>query len=221
MKQIRDLPGPVVIVGAYVIGSVPFSGLIARLVKGVDLRTVGTGTVSGTGLFRVAGLGPLLVGGILDLAKGCVGPLLAGAHRPDLQLAAGVSGVVGHNWSVVLAGAGGRGISPAMGAMTVLAPEGAAVLLTGLAVGKANRATSLGAFGSFVALVPVLSRTRGRRGRRIAVWLVVPLLLKRIAGNRAPTGSRRSLVYLNRLLFDQDEPRWPTWRWVGIAGATS
>ena len=58
MKQVRDLPGPVVVLAAYVLGSVPFSGILARLLEGIDLRTVGTGTVSGTGLFRVAGLGP-------------------------------------------------------------------------------------------------------------------------------------------------------------------
>ena len=220
MKQVRDLPGPVVVLAAYVLGSVPFSGILARLLEGIDLRTVGTGTVSGTGLFRVAGLGPLLVGGVLDLAKGAVGPLLAGAHRPNLQLAAGAAAVTGHNWSMFIGGAGGRGISPAMGAMTVLAPEGAAVLLTGLAAGRAGRATSLGAFSSLVALVPVLSRSRGRRGRLIAVSLVTPVLMKRIAGNRAVHGSQRGRVYLNRLLFDQDEPQWPPRRQSSKPGAT-
>lgn len=220
MKQVRSLPGPVVILAAYIIGSVPFSGLLARLLKGVDLRTVGTGTVSGTGLFRVAGVGPLLAGGVLDVAKGCAGPLLAGGHRPTLQIAAGAAGVMGHNWSMFLGGAGGRGISPAMGAMTVLAPEGAAALLTGLAVGRANRATSLGTFGSFVALVPLLSQTRGRRGRLIAVSLIAPLLLKRIAGNRAAPGPHPGRVYLNRLLFDQDERQGPALRQTPI-GATS
>jgi glycerol-3-phosphate acyltransferase PlsY len=220
MRQVRNLPGPAVILAAYVIGSIPFSGLLARKLEGVDLRTVGTGTVSGTGLFRVAGLGPLLVGGILDLAKGSAGPLLAGAHRPTLQVAAGAAGVTGHNWSMFLGGAGGRGISPAMGALTVLAPEGAAVLLTGLAVGRSIRATSLGALGSYLALVPVLSRTRGRRGGLIAVTLIAPLLLKRIAGNRAVRGPQRGRVYLNRLLFDQDESQLPAVRRVRPAGAT-
>ena len=209
VKQVGNLPGPVVIVAAYLIGSVPFSGLIARFLTGVDLRTVGTGTVSGSGLFRVAGFGPLVAGGALDVAKGCAGPLLAGTHRPALQLAAAVSGVVGHNWSVFLGGAGGRGISPAMGAMTVLAPEGAVVLLAGLAAGKASRATSLGALGSFAALIPVLGRTRGTYGQCIALSLVAPLLAKRIAGNRPVRGPHQSRVLLNRLLFDQDEAQWP------------
>ncbi|MFQ5523563.1 MAG: glycerol-3-phosphate acyltransferase [Acidimicrobiia bacterium] len=199
-----------VIAASYLLGSVPFSGLIARRLKGVDLRQVGTGTVSGTGLYRVAGLGPLIVGGILDLAKGSVGPLLAGESRPGLAIAAGAAAVVGHNWSLFLRGAGGRGISPAMGAMLPLAPEGSLLLLVALAVGKAADATSLGAFAGFVGLFPLLSRTRSL-GTLLAAALVAPMLVKRVLGNQPPSGPDKLRVYLVRLFFDQDTPRWPRW----------
>jgi glycerol-3-phosphate acyltransferase PlsY len=211
MGRNAKLPAPVVVIAAYVIGSVPFSGLLARRLRGVDLRKVGSGTVSGTGLFRVAGMGPLMLGGVLDLAKGSVGPLLAGRSRPGVQTAAGAAGVVGHNWSMFLDGAGGRGISTAMGAMLVTAPEGSGLMLAGLALGRATRATSLGAFVSYLALVPLLSRTRGRRGFITAVSLVMPMLLKRVTGNRPPVGPARRRAYLNRLVFDEDEARWPGW----------
>jgi glycerol-3-phosphate acyltransferase PlsY len=52
-----------VLASAYLAGSVPFSGLAARLVAGVDLRDHGTGTVSGTGLYEVAGFVPLALAG--------------------------------------------------------------------------------------------------------------------------------------------------------------
>ncbi len=78
------LPAPVVLAAAFVCGSVPFSNIAARLVRGVDLRDVGTGTVSGTALHEVAGFGPLAVAGVLEVAKGSVGPLLAGRQRPEL-----------------------------------------------------------------------------------------------------------------------------------------
>ncbi|MGA7271454.1 MAG: glycerol-3-phosphate acyltransferase, partial [Acidimicrobiia bacterium] len=70
----RRLSAVVVMALSYLVGSIPFSGLVARLLRGVDLRDYGTGTVSGTGLYRVAGFGPLVVGGVLDVAKGSVGP---------------------------------------------------------------------------------------------------------------------------------------------------
>ena len=63
-------------------GAIPFSNIVARRRAGVDLRTVGSGTVSGSGLYAVAGTGPLIAVGLLELAKGAVGPLLAGRNHP-------------------------------------------------------------------------------------------------------------------------------------------
>jgi len=206
--RIRELPSPAVVAGAYLVGSIPFSGILARRLRGVDLRETGTGTVSGTGLYRVAGVGPLIVGGVLDLAKGCVGPLLAGPRRPALRALAGAAAVVGHDWSIFLGGAGGRGVSTAMGAMLLDAPEGSALLLAGVAAGRAARATSVGTFAAMVTLLPVLSRTRGRRGALIAGALVTPMLLKRVLGNRPPRPPDRLRTSLIRLVFDQDAPPW-------------
>ena len=75
-------PPAVVVASSYLAGAVPFSNLTARRTRGVDLRDVGNGTVSGTALYQVAGFGPLALGGVLDVAKGAVGPLLAGRDRP-------------------------------------------------------------------------------------------------------------------------------------------
>ncbi len=204
-----QVPASAVLAIAYLVGSLPFSGWLARRLRGVDLRTYGTGTVSGTGLYRVAGLGPLLVGGILDVAKGTVGPLLAGPDRPTLAAMAGGAGVVGHNWSVILAGAGGRGISPTLGAMTVNGPEAWPVMLGSLALGKAMGATSLGAFAGYLAIPGVLARFRGPRGLLAGLCAVLPMLVKRVTGNRPLPSSDRSRVALTRLVFDQDTPAWP------------
>src|SRR5437764_448341 len=74
---------PTAVLGlSFVAGSIPSSNITARLRAAVDLRDVGTGTVSGTALYRVAGFGPLAVAGIVDIAKAVVGPLLAGRARP-------------------------------------------------------------------------------------------------------------------------------------------
>lgn len=193
-----------VVAASWLAGSVPFSNLFARRIAGVDLRTVETGTVSGTGLYRVAGFGPLAVAGILDIAKGTVGPLLAGRDRPRLQAAAGAAAVAGHNWSPFLRGAGGRGISPAIGAMLATEPAGAAVLLGGLAAGRLARQTGLGALVADAALVPVLGARRGRHGVLLALGVVAPMLAKRLAGNQPPPTTGRTRVLVSRLLFDND-----------------
>jgi glycerol-3-phosphate acyltransferase PlsY len=193
------------VAAGWLAGSVPFSNIAARRKTGVDLRSVGSGTVSGTGLYEVAGFGPLAVAGALDVAKGAVGPLLAPKQRPGaVALAAGAT-VAGHDWSPFLDGAGGRGISPAIGALLATAPTGAVVLLGGLAVGRVVHATGLASFVADVALIPVAATAHGRRGALVAAAVLVPIIAKRLAGNSPPVGGWRIEVLRNRLLFDRDE----------------
>jgi glycerol-3-phosphate acyltransferase PlsY len=197
-------PPAVVLASSYLAGAMPFSNLTARRTRGVDLRDVGNGTVSGTALYQVAGFGPLALGGVLDVAKGAVGPVLAGRDRPLLAAAAGGAAVAGHNWSVFLGGAGGRGISPAMGALLATAWPGTVVLAVGLASGRLARHTALASFAADLALVPVLARTRGRTGAAAGAAVVLPLLVKRLTGNRPPPAPRRPGWWRSRLLYDRD-----------------
>ncbi len=199
---VEELPAPAVVGLAFLSGSVPFSQLAARGLRNVDLRELGSGTVSGTGLFEVAGFGPLAVFGVLEVAKGCIGPWLAG-DRPYLAAVAGGAAVVGHNWSPWLRGAGGRGLSPAIGALLPRHPAGSALLLAGMAAGRALGETAIGSLAASTLLVPVLSRTGGRAGRAAAVCVVAPMLIKRVTGNRPPAGEP-DRVLLWRLLYDRD-----------------
>ena len=193
-----------IILVSFLGGAVPFSGAAARLTKGVDLRTRGTGTVSGTGLYEVAGFGPLALAGSLDVAKGALGPLLAGSERPRLQAIAGAAAIAGHNWSPFLGGAGGRGISPALGVSLVAAPEAAAVLLAGLAGGRLVKQTAAGCLIAMVLLVPLLVRRRGRTGAVDAGCVIAPMIIKRLVGNRLPARGDIPRALVTRLVFDRD-----------------
>jgi acyl phosphate:glycerol-3-phosphate acyltransferase len=192
-----------VIALGWLAGSIPLSNIAARIRAGVDLREVGGGTVSGTALHGVAGFGPLAVAGVCDIAKGAVGPVLAGRDRPMLAATAAVASVAGHNWSPWLGGAGGRGISVAMGSLVVQGWPGTVVLASGLAAGRLCRQTGLGSFVADVALVPVLARTRGRAGLLAGAGVAGVMLAKRIAGNRPPARPTVD-VYLHRLLYDSE-----------------
>jgi glycerol-3-phosphate acyltransferase PlsY len=194
----------VVLAAAFVCGSIPFSNIAARLARGVDLREVGSGTVSGTALHEVAGFRSLAMAGVLEVAKGSVGPWLAGRNRPGLAAVAGGAAVAGHNWSPFLRGAGGRGISPATGAMLVSAPTGAAVLLGGLAAGRLVRQTALVSLAADIALVPVARKVHGRGGGMAAAAIVGVIVAKRLAGNTLPGRDDRWRTLRNRLLFDRD-----------------
>ena len=196
--------GARVVIVSFALGAIPFSNLLAQSVAGTDLREVGSGTVSGTALYRVAGFAPLAVGGIMDVAKAAPGVLAAGSAPVVSALAAGAA-VAGHNWSPFLRGAGGRGVSPAMGALAVVYWPGAVLLLAGLAAGRVIRQTALVSFGAMVAL-PLLALAWGGRDAALAGALVVaPMLLKRLTANNAmPAAGRRGRVLLRRLLCDND-----------------
>lgn len=189
---------------SYLAGSVPFANIASRRTRGVDLRDVGTGTVSGTALYEVAGFVPLALAGVLEVAKGAVGPLLAGRERPALAAAAGGLAVAGHNWSPWLGGAGGRGISPAIGALAAQAWPGAALLLGGLAAGRLAKQTAFASFLADLALVPLLAATHGRRGAAAGASVVTPMLVKRVAGNALPSDPRPPGWWRSRLLYDRD-----------------
>ena len=191
-----------VLLVAFVVGAVPFSNIVTRVMKGVDLRDTEYKTVSGTSVYRVAGWWALVVSGILDVAKGALGPLLA-SDRMVLAAIAGGLAIAGHNWSPFLRGQGGRGIAPALGALLVNAWPGTAVILVALVASRAVRRTGLGSFVGEVALAPVLAVTNGPCGALAGGAIAVPMLVKRIMGNAKP--DRPSWrVYAHRLLFDND-----------------
>ncbi|MSO78087.1 MAG: glycerol-3-phosphate acyltransferase [Acidimicrobiia bacterium] len=196
-----------VLLVAFFAGAIPFSNLIAQRVKGIDLRDTPYGTVSGTSIYRVAGFWPLAISGILDMAKGALGPLLAG-DRWLLAVIAGGLAVVGHNWSPFLRGLGGRGVAPALGALAVTAWPGVPLLLGSLVLGKAIRETGLGGFFGEVALVPVLAITNGTHGAVAGAVVAVPMLVKRMFANSRPA-EPGAAPYVRRLLFDRD-PSTPT-----------
>jgi acyl phosphate:glycerol-3-phosphate acyltransferase len=138
------------------------------------------------------------------VAKGAVGPLLAGRNRPLLGALAAGLGIVGHNWSPLLRGSGGRGISPALGATLALAPEGTVVLGAGLGGGRLVRQSGLGTFLALLCLFPVLTRRHGWAGTVLAAGIALPMLTKRILGNHGFRGDELHRTLVSRLLFDRD-----------------
>ena len=97
---------------AYFFGAIPF-GLLIGKIKGVDIRTVGSGNIGATNVQRTLGWLPAFFSFLLDFAKGAVPVILALILGLDKWQAAAVGAVVviGHCWSVFLLFKGGKGIS--------------------------------------------------------------------------------------------------------------
>ena len=116
---LRDLA---VVAVSYLIGSVPWGVIIARVAGGPDPRTIGSGRTGGSNMMRALGPRWALLSGLLDAAKGSVSVLLAFAVGGGAGLAvfAGLAAVIGHSRSIFLGFHGGRGIAPSWGALLVL-----------------------------------------------------------------------------------------------------
>src|SRR5690242_4417335 len=128
-----------VLIVAYLIGSIPFGYLIVRLTGGGDVRKTGSGGTGATNVSRRAGKLAGVLTLILDAAKGAFAVLVAGValshHRATINVrwvvaAAAVAVIVGHIFPVWLKSRGGKGVATAAGAFFMIAPF--ALLCAGL-----------------------------------------------------------------------------------------
>ncbi len=115
---------------AYLLGSIPFAYLAGRL-NGVDLRTVGSGNLGATNVFRTLGRTVGIVVMVLDIAKGAAAVLIAqwlagGSWWP---IAAGALAILGHVFPVWTGFKGGKGVAVGAGALIGLVPLASAVLI--------------------------------------------------------------------------------------------
>lgn len=117
---------------AYLLGSLSGSLLLGRL-RGVDIRTQGSGNAGGTNAFRTQGAKFALGVVLVDIGKGALAAWLglrfAQADTAWLAYVAAFAAVVGHIWPVWHGFRGGKGAATAVGGMLVLWPTAAPILL--------------------------------------------------------------------------------------------
>ncbi|WP_270171610.1 glycerol-3-phosphate 1-O-acyltransferase PlsY [Paenibacillus sp. SYP-B4298] len=147
---------PVII--SYLLGSIAFSIVIARLVKGIDIRQHGSGNAGATNTLRILGKGPALLVFLLDVAKGVlavfIGSWLSDGNMTVMTLS-GLAAIVGHNWPVFFGFKGGKGIATTVGVMVTLAFLPALYAgIVAIALIALTRYVSLGSL-AFAALTPL------------------------------------------------------------------
>ncbi len=167
----------ILILGSYLLGSIPFSYLVVRLVAGEDIRKHGSRNVGATNVARTAGRGPGVIALLLDIAKGYAAiefarwlttragwPFAASAtgsplHSREFWVAlAGLIAVLAHMFPVWLHFHGGKGVATAAGVFMALDPRVmAAAAIVFLIVIVISRTVSLGSIIS-AASVPVFFR---------------------------------------------------------------
>lgn len=185
------------VIGAYLIGAIPFGFLIARA-KGIDIREHGSGNIGATNVRRVLGKPAGNLCFALDFLKGLVPTLVAGwilgfVNRPDLPagaalvwLAIGFATIAGHMFPIYLGFKGGKGVATGFGVLLGAWPHvtipAALALVTWITTLKLTRYVSVSSCAAAIA-VPVfivLGRLLGFPVRDVIgawPWLAVTTLL--------------------------------------------
>jgi len=188
------------VLGSFLLGSLPFSYWVARRASGADLRTVGSGNPGATNVLRVAGIWPATLALLLDIGKGVL-PVAA-----SIQLQAGdlvvsvvaVAAISGHILSPFLGLRGGKGVATSVGVLVVLNPlasAGGVLIFLVLVLWKryVSLASMVGAVGiAILASVAIDSGSAGKAGALASVVIAILVLsrhlpnIKRLVAGQEP-----------------------------------
>ncbi|WP_238475869.1 glycerol-3-phosphate 1-O-acyltransferase PlsY [Clostridium manihotivorum] len=119
---------------AYLAGSIPTGYILIKKIKGIDIRTVGSGGTGSTNVRRVGGTYISLATQVVDILKGLLPVAITSYllnngiihidYNKDILLAiVGISAVVGHNYPIFLKFRGGKGVNTTAGVFLFLAPK--------------------------------------------------------------------------------------------------
>lgn len=123
------VPFAVSLLLCYLLGSLSGSLLVGRL-RGVDIRTQGSGSAGGTNAFRTRGWKFALAVVAIDIGKGALAAWLGFALHGTLQagLACTFAATIGHTWPVFFGFRGGKGAATLVGGLSVAWPAGVPIL---------------------------------------------------------------------------------------------
>ena len=203
------------LIGGYLLGSVPASLLVARA-RGIDLRRQGTFQVGAGNVWRTTSHSLGLTVGIFDFCKGAAMVLFAFwlGMDPTRQLAVGLAVVAGHNWPLFLKFHGGRGIATSGGIILVMPfindqpIWGVLAYLVILVGAMLVYRSSPVAILIGIAIQPIVTAATGGAFSLTMAYLALLLMviLKRLTAQASPES--RSLGFwqlmTNRLIWDRD-----------------
>ncbi|NKB25112.1 MAG: glycerol-3-phosphate 1-O-acyltransferase PlsY [Kiritimatiellae bacterium] len=119
------------IIASYFLGAIPIGLLITKL-KGIDIRSVGSGNIGATNVFRAVGKNWGIITFIGDALKGFIPtyffPIWAhqtihDSSEPILSILCGCTAIAGHNWPIYLKFKGGKGVATSAGFLVGIAPQ--------------------------------------------------------------------------------------------------
>jgi glycerol-3-phosphate acyltransferase PlsY len=208
----------IIVVTAYLLGSVPSGYVLVRLFRHQDIRQTGSGNIGATNVLRSGGKGLAAATFLMDMLKGCaavwlggaMGGLLApGAAPDDMRALAALVAVLGHIFPVWLGFKGGKGVSTGFGVFLAASPWAAlaaiSVFIVVLALSRYVSLASILGAGSFPLFAWWLGRIHVCADRTpffVAVEIAVALLLiakhhqnirRLLSGTESRFGAKKTL----------------------------
>ena len=210
-----DIGLVLLLIAAYLIGSIPNAYVLPKLFYGIDIRKHGTGKVGASNVLKLTSKWMAVLVTLLDVGKGLFAVWLAQVLEMGAaeQVATGVLAIIGHNWPVFLRFHGGRGIFTSLGVIFMLSPKLGLLILIMPYLFAPWRQVSLGVFLALASL-PFFSWFLSAPldiDERLPVTLGYTALtltgfFRRLVVPRSPlseTVSTAELIF-NRILFDRD-----------------
>lgn len=167
----------------YLIGSFPTSIIAGRLLRGIDIRSEGSGNAGATNVFRVLGWQAGVLVLLIDIFKGWISTVWVsqwgiaggtGLAPVDYQILAGLAAVFGHIWTVFAGFKGGKGVAAGAGMLIGLAPEAVVVCIVAfVAVVAITRYVSLGSMLGALAFPAVIFFQRFKLGIPVASEMLI------------------------------------------------
>lgn len=160
----------------YLLGSIPFGLILAKLAGLGDLRQIGSGNIGATNVLRAGSKALAALTLILDAAKGTAAVLLGGYWGADAAILAGLGAFLGHLYPVWLGFRGGKGVATFIGVLLGLYwPAAIAFCAIWLLIAFATRYSSLAALVASGGSVCILALTG--QWRLAALFLLLTFLL--------------------------------------------
>jgi glycerol-3-phosphate acyltransferase PlsY len=173
------------LLGSYLVGSIPFGVIVGRLWRGVDVRKYGSGNIGFSNVLRVLGWKPAALVLVADALKGLAPMLVARSLLnawavPEIDLwllAVAIAPILGHSFSLFLGFRGGRAVTTAGGVLLGFTWPGAAIALaTWLVLVGLTRYISVGSMAA-ASSVPAYMALSGKRWEWIVFWCAVAALV--------------------------------------------
>ncbi len=164
----------IIAVIAYLLGSISFGMIVAKLKGGPNLREVGSKNTGATNVLRVMGVKTGLIVFVLDILKALIACIIGRVWMGlNGAMVAGLAVVIGHNWPCFFQFKGGKGVASTLAVMLMTFPIPAIICyVVAIVLIATTKYVSLGSI-TLAALFAVMVIATNWANWLVIVWVIV------------------------------------------------